>query len=150
MSDFSLAQWDATIREVVASGGEFRMYPKGKSMLPLLREGVDSVSVSAPSFPILKGDMIFYLRDNGQYVIHRVQGRSADGTYVLCGDHQTQSEAGVREDMILAAVKRVFRGDREVPLRSVFYRVYRFLILRRFFRWSFAKAEGLRIRLKRR
>ena len=72
--EFSLADYDETIRIVLDSGGEFTVYPKGTSMLPLIRQGRDSVTLAKPSAPLKRGDIAFYLRDNGQYVLHRVVG----------------------------------------------------------------------------
>ena len=41
MSDpIYIAEYDGLIREVLASGGEFRLYPHGTSMQPLLRQGL--------------------------------------------------------------------------------------------------------------
>ena len=40
-----LSEYNALIREVLESNGEFRLYPRGISMLPLLRQGRDSVAL---------------------------------------------------------------------------------------------------------
>ena len=40
-----ISDYESIIREVLSSGGEFRLYPHGTSMLPLLRQGRDSVSL---------------------------------------------------------------------------------------------------------
>ena len=45
LCDIRLSDYDPLIREVLASGGEFRLYPHGTSMRPLLRQGRDSVSL---------------------------------------------------------------------------------------------------------
>ena len=42
-----LAALMPTIREVIDAGGVFRLYPRGKSMLPLLVEGEDSIELGA-------------------------------------------------------------------------------------------------------
>ena len=62
MNKFSLAEYDDTIREVLNSGGAFRIYPRGTSMLPLLREGIDSVLLEKPdgtkkAFVLTLGDL---------------------------------------------------------------------------------------------
>jgi hypothetical protein len=57
------------IDEVISSGGEFRMYPRGVSMLPLLVQGEDSV-VLVSLGDVCVNDMILYRRDNGQFVLH--------------------------------------------------------------------------------
>ena len=41
--EFYLTDAIEVIEEVLSSGGEFRMFPKGTSMLPLLVQGRDSV-----------------------------------------------------------------------------------------------------------
>lgn len=41
---FSLAEYADIIREVLDSGGEFTLFPRGTSMLPLIVEGRDSVT----------------------------------------------------------------------------------------------------------
>ena len=78
---FRLADYAGTIREVMDSGGEFTLYPRGTSMLPLIVQGRDSVTlVKAEEFRT--GDIAFYQRENGQYVLHRVI--AADGeTYTV-------------------------------------------------------------------
>ena len=47
-------------------------------MLPLLREGVDSVMLSLAE-EIKKYDMVLYQRDDGQFVLHRVVGIEDSG-----------------------------------------------------------------------
>lgn len=36
--EFRLSDYDEIIREVLDSGGEFQLFPRGTSMLPLIRE----------------------------------------------------------------------------------------------------------------
>ena len=40
---FEMSELYGVILEVIESGGEFRLFPRGTSMRPLLREGKDSV-----------------------------------------------------------------------------------------------------------
>ncbi|MCI8425930.1 MAG: hypothetical protein HFJ03_00045 [Lachnospira sp.] len=122
--EFKLKEYDNLIKEVIESGGEFRMYPKGISMLPILRQGKDSVVLVKPTFPLCRGQIIFYQRKNGQYVLHRIVGVGKDN-YVLCGDNQTYREKGVTQDMIIAVVNRIYRGDKEVSQKI--HKIYEFL-----------------------
>lgn len=123
---FSLSEYDETIRLVLDSGGEFRMYPKGTSMLPLLRQGVDSVVLEKPKFPLKRGDIAFYQRDNGAYILHRVI-RAENGCYTMCGDNQLTFEHDIEERHIIGVVTRFYRGERCVKPDSLRYRVYLFL-----------------------
>jgi hypothetical protein len=113
------------IEEVLASGGEFKMYPKGISMLPLIRQGVDSVVlVRDKDASLKKQDIAFYKRDNGQFVLHRVMSCEADGTYTMCGDNQTFLEAGIRADQIIAKVARLYRKEKLLRFDGVRYKIY--------------------------
>ncbi len=123
---FKLSDYEETIRLVLESGGEFRMYPKGTSMLPLIVQGRDSVVLIRPENKPVRGDIIFYLRENGQYVLHRIVDVE-DGMYVLCGDNQVSLEPGIREEQVIGVVKSVFRGEKCISKKTVGYGIYLFL-----------------------
>ena len=127
MSDpIYIAEYDALIREVLASGGEFRLYPHGTSMLPLIRQGIDSVALRSLDRPPRKYDILFYQRQDGSYILHRVK-EVTDKGLILWGDNHTMLEFGVTEDQIIGYAARVFRGEKELDCRSFKYRVYLWL-----------------------
>lgn len=128
---FSLSEYDETIRLVLDSGGEFTIYPKGTSMLPLIVQQRDSVTLAKPSGELRRGDIAFYLRDNGQYVLHRVIG-SENGRYTMCGDNQITPETGIENRHIIGVVRRITRNGRTLTDRTFSYRLYK-LIWRSFF-----------------
>ncbi len=97
------------IKEVVSTDGEFRLYPRGTSMLPLIVEGKDSVILTKPSL-LCVGDIVLYKRENGQYVLHRIVKMKGDDLF-LCGDNQTDIETGVTTNDVLAKVVAVYKGD---------------------------------------
>lgn len=128
-----LSDYDGLIREVLSSGGEFRLYPHGTSMLPLLRQGRDSVSLRRVDSPIRKGDILFYRRPDGSYVLHRVHRVTPQGL-TLMGDNQTLPEGGVAPDWIIGRATRIFRDDKEVICDgfgySLYLKLWQFTILR--------------------
>ena len=127
MSDpIYLSEYDGLIREVLTSGGEFRIYPHGISMRPLLRQGRDSVALRRLDRPVRKWDILFYQRRDGSYVLHRVKTVTPEG-FVLWGDHQYVLEYGVTEDQIIGYAARIFRDETELDCRSLWYRVYLWL-----------------------
>ena len=70
---FKIADYAEAIREVLGSGGEFTLYPRGTSMLPLIVQDRDSVTLTkAERFVV--GDIAFYQRPGGEYVLHRIIG----------------------------------------------------------------------------
>ena len=50
----------------------FVITPKGTSMLPLLRQGIDTIKVIKPTSPFKKYDVILFKRKDGSYVLHRI------------------------------------------------------------------------------
>lgn len=131
---FKLSDYDETIRLVLDSGGEFRLYPRGTSMLPLIKQGRDSVVLVKPQGNLKKNDIAFYLRDNGSYVMHRVI-KAENGVYTMCGDNQRALETGVENRHIIGVVSRIYRNGKEIKPKSFLYRLYlfvwQFFIIRR-------------------
>ena len=134
-----LSDYDGLIREVLASGGQFRLYPHGTSMLPLLRQGRDSVALRRVDSPIRKNDILFYQRPDGSFVLHRVRAATPEGL-TLMGDNQTVPERGVSPDWVIGRVTRIFRDDREVICDGFGYRLYLKL-------WQFTISRSLLLKL---
>ena len=134
-----ISDYDSLIREVLSTGGEFRLYPHGTSMLPLLRQGRDSVSLRQVDSPIRKNDILFYQRPDGSYVLHRVRTVTPK-ELTMWGDNQTAPERGVCPDWIIGRVTRIFRDDKEVSCDGSRYRRYLGL-------WQFAFIRGLLLKL---
>ena len=136
MSDpIYIAEYDALIREVLASDGEFRLYPHGTSMLPLIRQGIDSVALRTLDRPPRKFDVLFYQRTDGSYILHRVKEVTKDGL-VLWGDNHTMLEYGITEKNIIGYAARIFRGETELDCQSLKYRAYLWL-------WQFKAIRNL-------
>lgn len=113
----------AIIREQVARGQSVELPPRGTSMLPLIREGRDSVILSPVSGRLKKYDIPFYRRHDGTYVLHRVVGFDREG-YVLCGDNQFVLEHGIGDGEIIAVVTAIRRGGKLIKLDGLLYRTY--------------------------
>ena len=107
---------------VISSGGEFRLFHKGTSMMPLLRQGKDSVVLVAPN-DIKKNDILLYKRANGQFVMHRAIKIKKD-EYIMCGDNQYEHERGIKKENILAKVKGIYRGDVYFETNNTEYQKY--------------------------
>ena len=124
--EISMSESEELIREVVESGGEFQLYPRGTSMLPLLRQGKDSVVLVKVPEHIKRGDIPLYRRADGHYVLHRVIRAEKDGTYTMCGDNQTQLERGITRDQMIATVSAISRKEKMRSVRAISYRAYCF------------------------
>ena len=110
------------ILEHFASGTSVRFAPKGTSMLPMLRQDIDSVVISPVPEKLKKYDLPLYRRDNGQYTLHRIV--EVGDTFVCMGDNQFRKEYGVRKDQMLAVVTAFYRGERKYTTDHLGYQVY--------------------------
>lgn len=124
MNEYSLDQYIPLIREVIDGDGEFRLYPHGTSMLPLLRQGKDSVALVKPVERLKRGDILLYQRTNGQYVLHRLVRVRCDGTLWFSGDNHMTVEKGIDRGQIIASVTAVFRGEKRKESTTFGMRFY--------------------------
>ena len=109
-------------REQLAAGHSVRFSPKGVSMLPMLREGQDSVELSPLPEKLKKYDLPLYQRDNGKYVLHRII--AVGEQYTCMGDNQFIPEPGLRQDQMIGVVTAFYRGNRKYDVRHGGYRFY--------------------------
>ena len=109
-------------QERLTAGQQVRFSPMGISMLPMLREGRDSVVLSPAPERLCRYDLPLYRRDDGAYVLHRVT--EAGDTYTCIGDNQFIPEPGVRRDQIIAVVTGFRRNGRDHTVTEPGYRLY--------------------------
>ncbi|MEE1319487.1 MAG: S24/S26 family peptidase, partial [Ruminococcus sp.] len=96
------------LTEKLESGGTVTFTPRGKSMLPMLRDGEDVVVLSKPQGRLHLFDVPLYRRSNGLYVLHRIVDFDADGSYVMCGDNQFEIERGINKEQIIGYVSVIY------------------------------------------
>ena len=113
--EFYLSDAIAIIREVLESGGEFLLSPKGTSMLPLIVQGEDQVVLKKYGEKMPEPyDIAFYQRPNGAFVLHRIIKIERDGSYVMCGDNQIQLERGITSECLIAYVSLIHKKGRTI------------------------------------
>ena len=118
----SLEELYPAIKESLDTGGRVELPITGTSMLPLLVQGRDTVLIKKAD-TVKKGDIIFYRRDDGHFVLHRIVGKDANG-YILCGDNQWKKEYGICNRHIIAVVKSINRNGKEINADNFGYRLY--------------------------
>lgn len=122
----SMEQLMPIICECLSDGKSVTIYPRGVSMLPMIRQGIDSVTLSPIKRPLRKYDIILYRRDDGRYVLHRVVKLSRDINkgYTCIGDAQFSYETGVARDSIIAVVASFKRDEKNYSVNSFLYKTY--------------------------
>ena len=107
----------------LAAGQKVRYLPfRGVSMLPMLRQGKDSVELSPMPERLKKYDLPVYRRKNGQYVMHRVIAVREDH-YICLGDNTLKFEHIYPEQMI-GVVSAFKRGNKRIETDDPGYRLY--------------------------
>ena len=104
-------EYVTVLRELAGEGRVVSMLIAGSSMSPFLCHNRDYIYFTKPDRELRRGDMVFYQRDTGQYVMHRIYKRKKDGYYMV-GDAQTQIEGPLRRDQIFARIIKVKRKGR--------------------------------------
>ena len=108
--------------EQFQAGRSVRFSPRGVSMLPMLRQEIDSVVLSAVPEKLQKYDLPLYQRDDGKYILHRIV--EAGETYTCIGDNQFVAETGIRHDQMIARVTGFYRGETYHSVEEPGYRLY--------------------------
>ena len=97
---------------------------KGTSMNPLLKSGRDKAYIENLKKPLKKGDIALYLRDSGEYVLHRVM-KAKNGVYTFCGDNHFVLEPNILTNQILGVCTGYFKGDKFIEFKKSFkYKIY--------------------------
>lgn len=122
MQNMPLEELWPLIEEVFALGGRFRLFPRGTSMLPLIRPNVDSVLIEPPH-QFARGDILLYRRKNGQFVLHRLIRITDDGL-TMCGDNQYYLEKGIPTEAVLARVCGIYFEEEYLPIDAPRLRFY--------------------------
>lgn len=104
-------EYVSVLREIAESGKIVSLRIAGSSMSPFLAHGRDYIYFTKPDRELRAGDMVFYQRKNGQYVMHRIYKKKPEGYYIV-GDAQTEIEGPVDRGQIFALIIKVKRKDR--------------------------------------
>lgn len=99
---------------------QLKIKPKGRSMLPFLKEARNSVVVEAPKRPIKKYDIVLY-KYNDVYVLHRVM-KTGETAYIICGDNSYVLEK-VEKENIIGVVTEIISGNRKYSADNVFLKL---------------------------
>ena len=134
-----------------AEGKRVIILATGNSMAPLIRNNRDSIVLTGYRGETLSvGDIIFYKRRDGRYVLHRIVDKTSNSSFVTLGDNQTNGEEIVNPKDIIALPVSVIRDEKELSLNSKRYRLYtRLWGKKSVFRWTHIRYFKFRIKLSR-
>lgn len=123
MENLDTRAYVSILKDIVEEGHTASMTIVGSSMNPFLCHERDKITFSAPDGELKRGDMVFFQRENGAYVMHRICRVSEEGFY-LVGDAQTEIEGPVRREQIFARVTQVERKGRKLTGKDFWWRFF--------------------------
>lgn len=109
-------------KQKLSQGESVCFYPRGTSMMPMLRQGIDAVVLSPLPEKLKKYDLPLYQRRKGQYVLHRIL--KVGDTYTCIGDNQYSYEPGVAHDQMIGVVTAFYRGEKLISVDSFSHKLY--------------------------
>lgn len=143
MKTVDTKEYISMLRTLIEEGKQVSMIISGSSMAPFLIHARDHIYLKSPSGELRKGDMVFYQRSNGEYVMHRIYNVKNE-EYYLIGDAQTVIEGPIQREQIFAIIIKVKRKGKWIvpedfqwkffahiwpniiPLRRTIIKTYRF------------------------
>ena len=110
--------------EYLEQHGELTYTNRGVSMMPMLRQGKDLLTVRKKNPERLKKyDVALYIRPPHDYVLHRVV-EVRENDYVILGDNCLNKEVGITDDQIIGRLTHFTRGKRTISVENRLYRLY--------------------------
>lgn len=123
MRQMETGSYLSALRELAEAGHALSVPVAGGSMAPFLINGRDTVYFEAPRTPLRPGDMVFYQRRDGRFVMHRIYRVRREGYYLL-GDAQTVVEGPLDREQIFARVTAVKRKGKRAGPGSFWWRFF--------------------------
>ncbi len=150
LSTYPIQELAPIICEFLSQGKNVIVPARGNSMRPLVRNERDNIVLTAYKGERLNvGDAVFYRRQGGAYVLHRIVDVDEDGRFTLMGDNQSVPEKRIRAEQIIALPVAFIRGNKTVSCDSVVYKRYvKFWTGSVFFRKLHQKLFYLTIKIK--
>ena len=108
--------------QAIEKYGFYIATPIGTSMMPLLRERIDTVKLVAPN-NLKKHDVVLYMRNDKTLVLHRII-RVNNDLFTMCGDNQFMLEKSIKRSQIIAVMEGFYRGEKYIPSTNKTYQKY--------------------------
>lgn len=135
------------VRSILEEGKEVPLVVTGNSMMPFLIDRRDQVLIKRIERPLKKGDIAFFQRENGQYIMHRIHfmrkdDRTGENQFYFIGDGQKNIEGPIRQSQIFGVITAVLRKGKRldehtftwkffkniwryaIPMRSLIIKIY--------------------------
>lgn len=105
--------------KVLLENGVFSLVPKGNSMWPFIKNKKHSVIIKSITEKPSLYDVVFYKRETGQEVLHRIIGYQ-EQDYVVSGDSIIQREI-VKAENVFGVMEGFYKNKKYVSAKDEKY-----------------------------
>ena len=118
------------VRSILEEGKEVPLVVTGNSMMPFLIDRRDQVLIKRIERPLKKGDIAFFQRENGQYIMHRIHfmrkdDRTGENQFYFIGDGQKNIEGPIKEIQIFGVITGVLRKGKYLDEHTFTWRFFK-------------------------
>lgn len=118
------------VRSILEEGKEVPLVVTGNSMMPFLIDRRDQVLIKRIERPLKKGDIAFFQRENGQYIMHRIHfmrkdDRTGENQFYFIGDGQKNIEGPIKETRIFGVITGVLRKGKYLDEHTFTWRLFK-------------------------
>lgn len=117
------------LRELCEQGKEVSLIVSGNSMSPFLINERDTILFKKPDRELRAGDMVFYQRESGQYVMHRIWKIKPEGYYMV-GDAQWEIEGPLKREQIFALITKAQRKGKWIQAGDFWWEFFEHVWIR--------------------
>lgn len=100
------------LKELIEEGKEVSMMISGSSMNPFLIHHRDYILMKKPEDQLKSGNMVFFQRVDGSYVMHRIHHIDQEGKLFIIGDAQDEMEGPIDQGQVFAIITKVQRNGK--------------------------------------
>lgn len=116
-----LNEYMPILMDLINEGKEIPLIASGSSMTPFIVHQRDTIFISKPKEPLKRGDMVFYQRKNGQYVMHRIHHLNKNNELFIIGDAQMEIEGPIQQEQVFGIIHKIKRKDKIIQKNSFWW-----------------------------
>lgn len=105
--------------KLLKENGVLSIVPKGNSMWPFIKNKKNSVIIKSVLEELSIYDVIFYKRESGQEVLHRIIGFK-DDDYIVSGDSLIQREI-VKKENVFGVMQGYYKNKKYIDAKDQKY-----------------------------
>ena len=116
--------------DLINKGNTVPLLISGNSMCPFLVHHRDTIFISKPNKVLKKGDIVFFIRKNGQYVVHRIHHKNNVGELFIIGDGQTIIEGPIKQSQVFGVIYSVNRKNKYITNKNILWKFFSLIWIR--------------------